>query len=72
MKFIWDNWRKRSKTDCDADCTALCGYKNHWDAHSTLVEKNVNIQITKREATAGELKKQTSFIIVYVQICLWL
>ena len=41
-------------------------YTNHGDAHiySTLVEKNLNIQIAKKEATAGELKKQTFFIIV--------
>lgn len=41
-------------------------YKNHGDAHiySTLVEKNLNVQITKKEATAGELKKQTYFITV--------
>ena len=57
---------KAFKTDYDADCTALWVYKNHGDAHiySTLVEKNLNVQITKKEATAGELKKQTYFITV--------
>ena len=61
-----DNWWKHSKIGCDADCITLWVDKNLWDAHMyfLLVEKTLNKQITKKEAGTGELKKQTSGIIV--------